>query len=72
MVSTYETLRLVETNHYKLCHKDQVPLSEVYRIILTTKKRGIGKGLLVYENKAFYVLCKDEGDSLKIINAKRK
>jgi hypothetical protein len=72
MVVRYESLRIEETSHYKRFHKNEVPLSEVYRIILTTKKKVIGKKILLYESRAFYVLCRDEGDCLKIKNAKRK
>ncbi|MEK6852401.1 MAG: hypothetical protein AABX59_00835 [Nanoarchaeota archaeon] len=64
-------LNVVKSKHYIRNHERYVPWAAVLRVIFTAKKKRKGRDIFEYKSKSFYVLCKREGDTLKVINAKR-
>lgn len=65
-------INIVPTKHYERFHEREVPWEQVIRAIFTTKRKRKGQNIFEFKSKKFYVLCCKEGDTLKVINAKRK
>ncbi|MEK6889100.1 MAG: hypothetical protein AABW80_03250 [Nanoarchaeota archaeon] len=61
-----------KTFHYIAHHEKSFPWSKVIEIILTTKNMKKKEDNLEIETSNHYLLCKLEGDTLWVINAKYK
>lgn len=61
-----------KTKHYEQFHEHDVPWWEVVETILSTKNRRKRGEKLQIETDSLYILCKREGTTLYVINAKRK
>jgi hypothetical protein len=70
MVNNNYFEKIVQTLHYKLFHKRDVPWGLVLRIVCTANRKPKGKNLIEFKTKNYYVLGKIEKNELKIINAK--
>ena len=63
---------ITKTTHYKKYHEKEVDWQTVIKTITTAKQRKLGKNLIEFKSKSFYVLAKIENLKLKIINAKKR
>lgn len=61
-----------KTHHYKEYHEHQVPWWEVVEAILSAKRKRRKGDMLQIETPSLYVLCRQEGTALLVINAKRR
>ena len=61
-----------KTWHYIECHEKEVPWPEVVEAILATKSRRKSGDKIQIETPGLYLLCRLEGTTLWVINAKRK
>lgn len=62
-----------KTEHYEKFHEANVPWSEVLNIIFAASKQMRRKGdKIEIETERYYVLCEVKGQTLWVINAKRK
>ena len=62
-----------KTEHYEQVHESDVPWSEVLAVIVTASKKMRRKeDKIEIETDRYYILCEVKGQTLWVINAKRK
>ncbi len=65
-----------QSRHYKEKHEKSVPWSLVVKVIFTGKQKRKGENIIEFTSRSkkqiIYVLCREEGEDLIVINAKRK
>ncbi len=65
--------KIRKTEHYKKFHEDDVPWSEVVKVIFQSSKLMKKKDdKIEIETARYYILCEIEDQTLWVINAKRR
>ena len=71
MVTEVYFEHITETNHYRQCHKKEVPFGVVVSVVHTGKRKVYKNNIIAFKTDSYYVLGAIENLALKIINAKR-